>query len=249
LVGGGHVAVKKAHILDEIKRTAAANRGVALGEARFEAETGIKRRDWYGIHWARWGDAIQEAGLAPNHLNTPFEEAKLFGSYARYAQELGHLPTAGELRLKRRADADFPSWNTFGRFGTKVELVKRVREHCRANADLASAEVLCDEYLRTADSSSEDAEPAADEVVIGFVYLIKSGRFYKIGKSNSAGRREYELSIQLPERAETVHVIRTDDPAGIETYWHKRFEASRKNGEWFELSGADVTAFKRRKFM
>ena len=84
---------------------------------------------------------------------------------------------------------------------------------------------------------------------VGFVYLIKSGRFYKIGKSNAPGRREYELAIQLPETTRTIHTIRTDDPSGIDAYGHKRFEAKRKKGEWFDLDATDVATFKRRKFM
>jgi hypothetical protein len=53
-----------------------------------------------------------------------------------------------------------------------------------------------------------------EQEVIGFVCLLRSGRYYKIGKTNAAGRRERELAIQLPEKAQTVHLIRTDDPAG-----------------------------------
>ncbi len=79
--------------------------------------------------------------------------------------------------------------------------------------------------------------------------ILKSGRYYKVGKTIAAGRRERELAIQLPEKANTVHVIKTDDPSGIEAYWHRRFDARRKNGEWFELNSSDVRAFKRRKFM
>jgi hypothetical protein len=78
---------------------------------------------------------------------------------------------------------------------------------------------------------------------------MKSWRNYKIGRTNALGRREYELGIQLPDKVMTIHTIKTDDPTGIEAYWHKRFEGRRKNGEWFELSTEDVKAFRRRKFM
>lgn len=87
------------------------------------------------------------------------------------------------------------------------------------------------------------------ETAIGCVYLLKSGRHYKIGRSNAVGRRERELQIQLPEKAEVVHEIKTDDPVGIENYWHNRFADRRKNGEWFELTAKDIAVFKRRKFM
>ncbi len=119
--------------------------------------------------------------------------------------------------------------------------------YCHSHTGYEDVARLCGEYLgRIRNVADEDGGPQAK---IGSVYLIRSGRFYKIGKTNAAGRREYELSIQLPEPVKRIHVIRTDDPAGIEAYWHNRFATKRKNGEWFELDAADVAAFKRRKFM
>jgi len=233
------------HILAEIRRTAAVNAGVPLGLERFLAETGIKRSDWFGKYWSQWGDALREAGYAPNSLQGAFSDEFLLQRLAALMRELGHFPTQGELRLKRRSDSAFPNAKTYDRFGTKAEFVERVRDYCRAQPGNADLEAMCP----VPPASDAVDETANDSASYGFVYLLRAGRHYKIGKTNSAGRRERELAIQLPERTQTVHVIRTDDPAGIEAYWHNRFSAKRRNGEWFELEPEDIRAFRRRKFM
>ncbi len=240
--------MNKRHILDEIKRTGRANAGAPLGKARFFRETGIRETDWLGKFWARWGDAVREAGFEPNQLQAGYDESVLIEKYVSLARELGRLPVNSDLKLKAHTDKTFPSANTFARFGSKHQLVDKVRDYChdrQGNEDVVS---MC-AAMPTQHRGATEKEGVDDGQDIGFVYLLKSGRYYKIGRTNAVGRREYELAIQLPEKASTVHTIRTDDPVGIEAYWHKRFESRHKNGEWFELTSADVKAFKRRKFM
>lgn len=237
--------MQKAHILDEIRRTAAANGGVALGRDRFAQATGIKYTDWYGVHWSRWSDALKEAGLAPNEFQGAYPDDALLEKLAALCRELGHFPIVGELKMKHRADTAFPDAKVFDRLGPKHERAKRLAEYCRREG-MDDVIAMC----ATVEQPAGPREPdSAGEQTFGFVYLFKSGRYYKIGKSNAAGRREREVALQLPEKTTAVHTIRTDDPAGIESYWHIRFAGKRLNGEWFNLSADDVRAFKRRSFM
>jgi hypothetical protein len=236
----------KSHILAEIRRTAAANRGAPLGRQRFFAETGIKETDWFGKYWSRWGDAVKEAGLEPNRLQGAFSDEFLLDKLAGLVAELGHYPVPAELRLKARRDKTFPTHNTFARFGRKKSTIARLVAHCHQTGRHEDVVAICGPIDAT---EPEPEEPRSESQFLGFVYLLKSGRYHKVGRSNSVGRRERELAIQLPERAKMVHSIKTDDPVGIEAYWHARFEGRRKNGEWFELTADDVLAFKRRKFM
>lgn len=242
--------MNKDHILAEIKRTAALNGGVALGKSRFFQETGIKESDWIGRIWARWGDALEEAGFAPNVLQGKYDDNYVLERYALLVRELKKLPVFSELKLKAGQDNSFPSLGVFHRLGSKAELVKKVIEFCEDKQGYEDVLAIALPHLTETVVANEDADLGNEsEIIIGFVYMLKAGRNYKVGRSNSFERRSRELKIQLPEQAETVHVIRTDDPIGIELYWHRRFESKRKNGEWFELNAQDVKAFKRRKFM
>ncbi len=242
--------MEKSFILDEIRRTAEASGGKPLGKNGFASETGIKEYTW-NKYWARWSEALAEAGFAPNQLQKPLEVTDLLEKYASWALQLGRPPSSGDLRVKRHSDLQFPSKNTFqSRFGRKSVLIRKLLEYCRKKDNYRPVVDMCQAYVV---SRPEDAERVpvgkSEKQEVGFVYLLKSGRSYKIGKSKAFDRRERQLRIQLPEPANTVRVIRTDDPGGIEAYWHKRFEAKRKNGEWFDLDADDVRAFKRRKFM
>jgi Meiotically up-regulated gene 113 len=238
----------KDHILREIRRAAEANGGVPLGRQRFYAETGIKPNDCVKF-WARWSDAIREAGFTPNKLQDKFSESVLFEKYAELIRQLGHVPTSAELRFKAHNDLEFPFATTFEtRFGSKSQLLKQAIGYFEGRSGFEDVILLCQRYAAPHPTEAED-NSQQHGVEMGYVYLAKSGRFYKIGRTNSTGRREYEIGIQLPEKLSTVHVISTDDPAGIEAYWHNRFQDKRKKGEWFQLTAADVSAFKRRKFM
>ena len=212
------------------------------------SETGIRESDWIGRYWSKWSDAVREAGCKPNTKQTAFGEDWLLEKIASLTRELGHFPTAPEVRLKARCDCQFPSHNVFARFGRKAQLASALVTWCERSPGHEDVQAIC-APLAVSHEATDHARAAHVEPVIGYVYLLKSGKYYKIGRSNAPGRRQYELSVQLPERVVSMHTIRTDDPVGIEHYWHQRFAQRRKNGEWFELRAEDVSAFKRRKFM
>jgi hypothetical protein len=145
--------------------------------------------------------------------------------------------------MYRRTHPDLPTDKTIARaFGSKASLLDQLARWAGSSDQYRDvAEILADQIV----VAQKEAQTPARE---GHVYLIRSGAHYKLGRSDELERRVKEIKVALPEAATLVHAIRTDDPAGIEAYWHRRFADRRANGEWFKLSVSDVTAFKRRKF-
>jgi hypothetical protein len=237
--------VDKKHIIDEIIRTAKENNGTPLGHRKFASETGIGPSDWHGKYWAKWGDAVREAGLEPNKPNSAYDENLLIEYVITLIREIKRFPTAYDFRLKAHNTNGFP-WS-FSRLGKKPEMAQKILNYCKINPGYEDVIDICKGVLSSSEKEEREVDFEEAELRFGFVYLMKSGRYYKIGRSDCVEKRNYEIGMKLPEKPKTIHEIKTDDPSGIEAYWHKRFEDKRKGGEWFDLSSSDVKAFKRWK--
>jgi Meiotically up-regulated gene 113 len=231
-------------IVDEIRRIASANGGKPPGRRLFELETGIRTSEWYGVIWARWSDALVEAGFAPNEKQAKLGREYLLEKCAQAFRHYGKAPTAIELRMYSKLDPEFPSHTTIGNhFGGMTNMVNKLRTWLEKRSDYADVVDLLPDLLNQS-TKPERVRQRVD----GHVYLLQSSNYYKIGRSDELERRVKEIRIGLPEAVKLVHAIRTDDPAGIEAYWHRRFAPRRAHGEWFKLTAQDVSAFKRRKF-
>ena len=231
-------------IISEIRRLATENGGKPPGQQVFTKATGIREHEWKGVYWRRWSEPLAEAGFTPNTFGMRTDDAVLLGHYVELVQRLNAVPVDADLRMAKRRDPSFPESSVFRRLGDKRAVVRRALEFCEGRDDLRAVREL---LLAEVDEPGRTPR-AAVRAVVGYVYLIRSGKSYKIGRTNASGRRLRELAIQLPAKPRTVHVIETDDPEGIETYWHRRFAAKRQDGEWFLLSDDDVRAFKWRRY-
>jgi hypothetical protein len=232
------------HIIKEIRRLAAQNGGQAPGNQAFVSATGIREGKWRGKYWARWGDALSEAGFKPNQWTVKTDLHTIISGVISACRHYGRFPTNAEIEMLRLSDRSIPAPNVIkSNFGRRPELIAALAEFIGKAPEYADVLAMLPEVASTRAPFPNGAKP-----VDGHVYLIKSGDFYKIGRSDELERRVKEIRIALPDAATLIHAITTDDPPGIEAYWHRRFADRRANGEWFKLMPDDLKAFMRRKF-
>jgi hypothetical protein len=238
--------MQREEILAEMKRTAHENAGKPLGMGRFERATGIGESDWLR-HWSRFGDLQREAGFEPNQLQGAYDDTYLFEKLITLTRELQKFPTFRELVTKAHHDSSYPSSTVFKRLGNKKELITKLAAYCKDRSEYADVIMLLGP-LAEIDPSGDavDVESDNEKPSYGFVYLVKGhpGE-YKIGRTRLVDRRLSELGATASIKQELVHEIKTDDPSGVEAYWHGRFRDKRMRGEWFQLTPADVKTFKR----
>lgn len=240
--------ISKDDILKAIRFQAAQNGGVALGKARFEKATGIREASWRGKYWAFWNDALVEAGFEPNSwAERAHDDESLVKKLADLALEVGHYPAESERGMKHRADPTFPTGKVFsGRFGNRQAQLRALMEFAVANPEYETVFAMCSPLLK--ETADEDLPVLHAPSVPGRVYLVYSHslNLYKIGESDNPKRRLREIQASVPGQIDEIHTLETDDPAGIEQYWHRRFRGLKRINEWFDLSKNDIEAFKSR---
>lgn len=77
----------------------------------------------------------------------------------------------------------------------------------------------------------------------GYVYLVRCGPYYKIGRTKDLSARISKLAILLPHPLLIIHTIPTDNPAELESCFHDHYSEKRLNGEWFNLDEKDIRYF------
>lgn len=213
-------------LLTDLKEVAKANKEkITLKKYN---QKGIYNSDTFIKRFGTWNKALAKAEISERISRNPSREV-LFENLKKVWDYLGRNPRGREMSKdpsKWAQDAYihfFGSWkNTLKKFELWILEIK--------------------------DEVNSDLPVLSPKNTISHVYLIKGNEFYKIGKTDDLGRRLRELQTQGEYEQTYKHIILTEDPYGIETYWHKRFkDKRRKNGgkytDWFDLNDEEVKIF------
>jgi len=73
------------------------------------------------------------------------------------------------------------------------------------------------------------------ELAGGFVYVVRAGNLYKIGRARNVQMRMQAIQCGCPESIDLILTKETKFPAALECRFHEEFHDYRRNGEWFAL--------------
>jgi len=228
-------------VIEEYKRLKA-KLGKAPNSRTFYAESPVSENDCVLAFGSKPYSKLQKAaGDKPNRFSQPGRSKdEFFEKFGAVVRELQCIPVSADWKHRGFK----PVLNSYRRkLGvTWTQMPQAFVEWALLKPEWADVVKLCKKA-----GSSEEFEKSTVSERVGYVYLMKSGKLHKIGKSKSPARREYDVGLKVADDIKTIHKIKTDDSAGVEAYWHRRFKEKRKKGEFFDLSSEDIRAFKRWK--
>jgi hypothetical protein len=75
----------------------------------------------------------------------------------------------------------------------------------------------------------------------GYVYILKSGPYYKIGRTKNITKRFPQIYIHLPFETRLICIFYSKNMHQTERDMHKWYSEYRTNGEWFSLPDNEIS--------
>lgn len=74
-----------------------------------------------------------------------------------------------------------------------------------------------------------------------YIYLIRCGKYFKIGISGNPLKRAESIQTSTPYKTELLYAERFENATEIEKELHQLLKDKRVRGEWFELQKGDFS--------
>ena len=78
----------------------------------------------------------------------------------------------------------------------------------------------------------------------GYIYVLKAGHFYKIGRSIDPLKRFPQISLKMPFITRMWTIWWAPDMIWLESVLHEFYDQYRVNGEWFALPEREAEVIK-----
>lgn len=82
------------------------------------------------------------------------------------------------------------------------------------------------------------------KVIEGYLYIIKSGEYYKIGKALKPKQRIKTYITENPNKITVILCEKVKDYTKTEKELHSKFKDKNHNREWFNLDDKDINLIK-----
>ena len=183
--------------------------------------------------FASYGEAREAAGFARGSMRIAYSDDELLAPLVVLLRTKKRWPIIGEFRAGHHTTAECPSHEAYLSAERREPLRERLLRWCGTEAQYS--DIIAHLSSTASGRAARERTPARGaKVVTGQVYLMRygtRGNDYKIGISDTVGRRESQLDMMSSSDVRKVHVIETGDPRGIEAYWHERFKDRRVNAD------------------
>lgn len=173
-------------------RELAAERGDHIGFRECLKEVGLSEGWLRGQPWFNgWNKLLTDLGLQTRRFEPPQRNAAdSVATLVDLVRRLGRWPTEDELRRERASNKAIASTAYIRKLRRSGELAALLAPYAEADPTNQTLRTLIADASRPEES---EIVTSSKDRVQGYVYMLRSGRKYKIGKSTDPSRRFREI--------------------------------------------------------